>query len=195
MAGGARQDSDECQVGRRALASTHAACPTVSLTGSSSWSKYNRYLASSSLDWNVIVWDLAKGAGERKRTLRFDTAVLSARFCPTDSRVLLVVLESQQAFLVDLRKKRRRRREADDGAASAEPSSPSPLQGDVVEVRTELGLDAYQTDDQAAPSSIISAIFSPDGSKVFAGTSKGDILVLDRDTGRVSVKKAHASED
>ncbi|PWN90234.1 WD40 repeat-like protein [Acaromyces ingoldii] len=156
----------------------------VKTVTSVNWSKYNRYLASSSLDWNVIVWDLAKGAGERKRTLRFDTAVLSARFCPTDSRILLVVLESQQAFLVDLRKRRRRRR-ASNGAAPAEPSSPSPLQGDDAEVRTELGLDAYQTDAQAAPSSIISAIFSPDGSKVFAGTSKGDILVLDRDTGRL----------
>ncbi|GAC96758.1 hypothetical protein PHSY_004342 [Pseudozyma hubeiensis SY62] len=98
------------------------------------WSRYNRYLASCSGDWNVIVWDLAsksfagpvlrsggKGkesadgeagldprlpcAGERKLTIRFDCAVASVQFAPGASGRLVVVTATQEAYLVDIRDK------------------------------------------------------------------------------------------
>lgn len=52
------------------------------------WSQYSRYLASSSLDWNVIIWDLSKRPAVRDRTLRFDAPVRSVNFCPTNRLVL-----------------------------------------------------------------------------------------------------------
>lgn len=154
-----------------------------------SWSRNNRYLASSSLDWNVIIWDLAKGAGERKRTLRFDTPVLSVRFCPTDSRILVVTLESQQAFIIDLRRRKGRTKSQVNGTNGSSQSLP--VNDEVDEARMELRLDADQAEaghpsSSTSSSSIISAIFSPDGTKVFAGTSKGDILIFDKDSGKVS---------
>ena len=68
------------------------------LTGS--WSPYGRYLASSSLDWNVHIWDLANNVYRRARTLRFDCPVSQVSFSPQTSRLLAVVLESRQAVLV-----------------------------------------------------------------------------------------------
>lgn len=98
------------------------------------WSRYNRYLASCSGDWNVIVWDLAsksftgpvlrsggKGkesgdgevgmdprlpyASERKLTIRFDCPVASVQFAPGGSGWLVVVTATQEAYLVEIRGK------------------------------------------------------------------------------------------
>lgn len=52
-----------------------------------SWSRYSRYLASSSLDWNVIIWDLTKRPVTRDRTIRFDAPVRSVSFHPTNRLV------------------------------------------------------------------------------------------------------------
>lgn len=45
-----------------------------------SWSPYNRYLASSSLDWNVHILDLAEG--RIVRSVRFDAPVTHVLFAP-----------------------------------------------------------------------------------------------------------------
>lgn len=65
-----------------------------------SWSPNGRYLATSSLDWNVIIWDLGDGPAKAARILRFDAPVALVVYSPTSSRLLLVILESREAFLV-----------------------------------------------------------------------------------------------
>ncbi|EPQ32340.1 uncharacterized protein PFL1_00536 [Pseudozyma flocculosa PF-1] len=208
-----------------------------------SWSSCNRYIASASSDWNVIIWDLAKkcfaqdsspsGAGpsglpndlddvawlaarapraDRKRTLRFDAPVASAEFSPEDSRKLLVVLETQEAFLVDMREKikvRRKRRvrkaepmdldtgphqvngAKDGGNAEGEGETKAEdiTYEDVrcwptrIPLRTgTLTTDSASTAAKASGPGITAARFSPQADKVFAGTSKGAMLIFDAAT-------------
>ncbi|PWN48279.1 WD40 repeat-like protein [Violaceomyces palustris] len=201
------------------------------------WSRFNRYLASSSLDWNVIVWDLktdlvgdAAGgvvggsvlhhrhrhhqySSSRRRTLRFDSSVLSVQFDPSDSGRLLVVLENQEAFLVDIRDRLRVRvRESypvDDcdgfKGIEEESLSPDPSLVDPIPIRPpgsrleEEGIQSIDLDRSpprkipliadptgaTASQNITAAKFSPDGRKVFAGTSKGAILVFETSTGEL----------
>lgn len=46
------------------------------------WSDSGRFLASSSLDWNVVLWDLKAIPAARIRTIRFDAPVSQVRFAP-----------------------------------------------------------------------------------------------------------------
>lgn len=88
---------------------------------------------TSSKDWNVIIWDLASPSDPPSRytTVRFDAPVLSASFHPrnmyvnsvqppiqkskrTHRRILLVLLTTGEAYLVDLRKEHRGRFELVD---------------------------------------------------------------------------------
>ena len=80
---------------------------------------------TSSKDWNVIIWDLVRLSDvdppQRKRTIRFDAPVVSAAFHPRNrfvilsiaiyrrlitfhSQILLVLLSTGEAYIVDLRK-------------------------------------------------------------------------------------------
>ena len=52
----------------------------VKTVTSVSWSPYNRYLATSSLDWNVHILDLAQG--RIVRSLHFDAPVVQVLFAP-----------------------------------------------------------------------------------------------------------------
>lgn len=112
-----------------------------------SWSPLNRYLASSSLDWNVRIWDLADGVGRCVRTLRFDAPATAVTFAPDTryvgkltSRRMLVVLASREVVLVSL-------------STTTAPQ------------RTVLAL----------PEGALCACFSPCGTYVFAGSAKGDV--------------------
>ena len=103
-----------------------------------SWSRYGRYVLTSSKDWNVIVWDLAgrltRGTGclQRMRTIRFDSSVVSASFHPRNryalsppgpllspswfekSKIILVLLSTGELFITDLRMKQTERVELCD---------------------------------------------------------------------------------
>lgn len=169
------------------------------------WSSYNRYLASCSADWNVIVWDLAakstpgpalrsapstsavprdsngESAGvpatsERKVTLRFDCPIASVQFAPGNSKKLLVVLASNQAWLVDITEKVRVRRRAGAGIEV----------DDVATSPVRIGL---HTGVEAESPAITAARFTPDGRFIVAGTSKGSLLVFDSQTGMLLDEK------
>lgn len=92
----------------------------------SSWSRYSRYVLTSSKDWNVIVWDLLSDSDpvQRYSTIRFDAPVIFASFHPRNryqtplnerdirthvlySRIMLALLSTGEAYLVDLRKENR----------------------------------------------------------------------------------------
>ncbi|CCM03989.1 uncharacterized protein FIBRA_06145 [Fibroporia radiculosa] len=75
------------------------------------WSRNSRYVLTSSKDWNVIVWDLASETEppHRRTTVRFDAPIVTASFHPRNSQILLVLLGTGEAYLVDLRKEHRGR--------------------------------------------------------------------------------------
>src|SRR5260221_7453598 len=97
-----------------------------------SWSRNSRFVLTSSKDWNVIVWDMASDIDppQRKTTIRFDASVSSASFHPRNrwallyyvslppsplfSQIILALLQSGDAYLVDLREKRRGRVELEE---------------------------------------------------------------------------------
>lgn len=74
-----------------------------------SWSRYSRFVLTSSKDWNVIIWDLLSNSDpvQRHTTLRFDAPVISAYFHPRNSQIILALLGSGEAYVVDLRKENR----------------------------------------------------------------------------------------
>ena len=161
------------------------------------WSRWNRYLASAGADWNVIVWDLK--TGERERTIRFDAPVAGVEFSPADSRFLLVTLESNDALLVDIRRKVHSTLDQDNNVTSTQEVHPHPTRTPLVQTspqnhdeQEQLHPDADADADAAAPAraaaaaaSITAARFTPDGDLIFAGTSKGAILVFDAHSAEV----------
>ncbi|EST09800.1 WD40 repeat [Kalmanozyma brasiliensis GHG001] len=177
------------------------------------WSTYNRYLASCSNDWNVIVWDLkAKSAGgaamrdppgvgregmngdgtmdarlpfasERKTTIRFDCAVSSVQFAPDSSRRLLVVLASQEAFLVDLQERVRLRRRK-GAQVEVEDVHSAPRRIPLIGTTTKPSSSEEEA-ETSTPAGITAARYTPDSRFVVAGTSKGSLLIFDAISGEL----------
>ncbi|KAH6896420.1 WD40-repeat-containing domain protein [Coprinopsis sp. MPI-PUGE-AT-0042] len=128
---------------------------------SSDWSRNGRYFLTSSKDWNVVVWDLACGVvdpPQRGATMRFDAPVVSASFHPKNSRIVLVLLTTGEAFVCDTRKATKSRtmlKEITDEESDEEGESSS-----------------------RARSYMTVARFDPSGKHIFIGTSNGMILVF-----------------
>ncbi|TYJ55224.1 hypothetical protein B9479_004054 [Cryptococcus floricola] len=158
-----------------------------------SWSRNNRYLLSASSDGTALVWDLsalphpllvprtpltesqagssnASTSTSRLHTIRFDSPVTSASFNPRNSRILLAVLSCGEVILVDLRK---------GGGKFKLEYSP----GDEEESASRKRV------------SMTCADFSPCGSRIYAGTSNGMLLVIDPMSRQVlhHIKVANAS--
>ena len=126
---------------------------------------------------------------ERKATLRFDCAVSSVQFAPGDSRRLVVVLASNEAFLVDMGEKvrvRRRRPHPTTASNSSDYGAPVEVEDVAVPSRTPLlGPTSASDDDDTAAGvgSITAARFTPDTRFIVAGTTKGLLLIFDASTG------------
>ncbi|KZT20675.1 WD40 repeat-like protein [Neolentinus lepideus HHB14362 ss-1] len=126
------------------------------------WSRHSRFVLTASKDWNIVVWDLASETDPPKRhaTVRFDAPVASAYFHPRNSQILLVLLATGDAYVVDLRKSQRS--------------------------RVELCEPQEDDDDEAQMhrprSAITVARFDPSGKHIFAGTSTGSVLVFNTRT-------------
>ncbi|CAK5275830.1 unnamed protein product [Mycena citricolor] len=120
------------------------------------WSRYSRYILTTSKDWNVIIWDLATEyiPMQRATTLRFDAPVVSASFHPRNSRIVLVLLDTGEACLVDRRKAFRGRVDLEEGGEDEGSSRPA----------------------------VTTARFDPSGKYVFLGTNAGYLLVFNTRT-------------
>ncbi|WVR08664.1 hypothetical protein IAU60_005722 [Kwoniella sp. DSM 27419] len=147
----------------------------VKAVGGLSWSRNNRYLLTSSSDSTAIIWDLSvlthpslspytpasastsrpSSSSPRLHTIRFDAPVATAVFHPRNSKIVLATLTCGEVVLVDLR---------DGGRHVLE---------DVV-----LGEDVDEGEGRKR-SSMACAVFSPDGSRIYAGTTAGMLLVID----------------
>ncbi|EIW62171.1 WD40 repeat-like protein [Trametes versicolor FP-101664 SS1] len=126
------------------------------------WSQNSRYVMTSSKDWNVIVWDLASDMDppRRQATIRFDVPVVSAWFHPRNSKIILVLLSSGEAYIVDLRREYRGRYE-------------------LCEVQDESDDESQMSRARTAFSA---ARFDPSGKHVFLGTTLGFVLVFNSRT-------------
>jgi COMPASS component SWD1 len=65
-----------------------------------SWSRCGQKLLSSSIDWNVCVWDVL--SVECAHKIRFSSLVLKTQFNPRNSSIFLVCTTKQQPCLVSL---------------------------------------------------------------------------------------------
>ncbi|KAJ2927391.1 hypothetical protein H1R20_g9706, partial [Candolleomyces eurysporus] len=123
------------------------------------WSRNSRYLLTSSKDWNIVVWDLASpyDPPQRHNTLRFDAPVVSASFHPKNSRIILALLTTGEAYLCDSRK-----------ASKSRTQLKEVVEGERV------GGDG----GSSRRSYITTARFDPSGKHIFIGTSNGTLLVF-----------------
>jgi COMPASS component SWD1 len=155
-----------------------------------SWSRNNRYLLSASHDSTAIVWDLsyltpllpahtpihAKSgpSSARLQTLRFDSPLSNAQFHPRNSRIILATLLGE-VVLVDLRK----------GGGKWKLNHES--EGEV----DEMEVDQAEERPVKKVSTLTSAMWSPCGSRIYAGTNQGEIIIFDPLTRQVSCMSLH----
>lgn len=112
-------------------------------------------MLTASKDWNIIIWDLASPCDppQRHTTIRFDAPVVAASFHPRNSRIVLALLSTGEAYIVDLRSSHRG--------------------------RFELGGE----DDGDEKRTVMTTVrFDPTGRHVFVGTSAGTIEVYNTRT-------------
>lgn len=181
----------------------------VKATTTLAWSDSSRFLASGSADWNVVVWDLKPVPAVRVRTIRFDAPVAHVSFAPGSSRILLVVLESQKACLVDLRRNKRRRNSSmvvsayvngngadmkveggvEDQQKASSSSSATTDDWQTIERRIDFAqvhAQAGKGDDSYQPlPPITAAKFHPTGAYIFAATTRGELLTFATSTGQL----------
>lgn len=114
------------------------------------WSRNSRYVLTASKDWNIIIWDLASPSDppHRHATIRFDAPVMTASFHPRNSHIILALLSTGEAYVVDLRSSHRGRFELGGG----------------------------EEDDEKRPG-MTTARFDPTGRQIFVGTTTGTIEV------------------
>ncbi|TFK74390.1 COMPASS complex protein [Pluteus cervinus] len=127
------------------------------------WSKHSRYVLTSSKDWNVIIWDLSSeyDPPQRHKTIRFDAPVMHASFHPRNSQIVLVLMSTGEAYLVDLRKEHHSRVELCEALDEGE--------------------DEAQAAGRPRPP-MTAARFDPSGKHIFIGTASGYILVFNTRT-------------
>ncbi|KAF5322795.1 hypothetical protein D9619_001174 [Psilocybe cf. subviscida] len=125
------------------------------------WSRHSRYILTSSKDWNVIVWDLASACDppQRHMSLRFDAPVVTASFHPKNSKIILVLLATGEAYVCDQRKARHSRVEL-----------------------LETILDEGEDEDGPIRSPMTVARFDPTGKNIFVGTASGYLLIFNART-------------
>lgn len=150
----------------------------------------------------------ASSAGLRHRTLRFDAPVATAYFHPRNSKIVLATLTTNEVVLVDLRRgeryvltdveeepepetqpeaasEREERPEAAEGGEGAEAEEGAEddegTQANGMrkgsKKKKKKAANGAATEKKA--SSLTCATFSPCGSRIYAGTSDGVVLILD----------------
>lgn len=142
---------------------------------------------------------------ERKRTIRFDCPVTSVQFAPGNSKRLVVVLASNEAYLVDIEDKIRitatawnTSQSSATRAATTAPFTvedvPSSSKRIPLLTTTSTATSSAANDHQenetttAAPATnigITAARFTPDSRHILAGTTKGTLLTFDANTGQL----------
>ncbi|SPO20733.1 related to SWD1 - subunit of the COMPASS complex [Ustilago trichophora] len=125
-------------------------------------------------------------ATERKVTIRFDCAVVSVQFAPGNSKRLVVVLASNEAYLVDISQKiliRRRQRCSSSNTPLFEVQDINPSPQRIPLLNTLLNPEEAET--TSPKPGITAARFTPDSRHILAGTTKGTLLIFDALSGQL----------
>jgi COMPASS component SWD1 len=128
---------------------------------SMSWSKDDRYLLSTSIEWTTILWDLQ--TSEPIRKIRFNGPCLQAALDPLNPFRFVVGLLNQDAILVDITEEE----------AKTTTLSSIPIQSDT---------NATNKKGKTLPSTTTLA-FIPTGGFFLTGTNTGWLNVHSADTG------------
>ncbi|KAF9348954.1 hypothetical protein BGX26_012689, partial [Mortierella sp. AD094] len=128
-----------------------------------SWSRNGRYLLSASKDWSCIVWDLLTGI--KKHTIRFDTAVLNAQFHPKNNSVFIAALHQEKPVIVDFTNGVKRLPILQTGSNQEDSSEQNTT-------TTSTGQTQW----------ILVVTFDRQGKKIYTGSSRGQISVIDTET-------------
>ena len=138
-------------------------------------------MLTSSKDWNVIVWDLLSDSDpvQRHTTLRFDAPVISAYFHPRNSQIILALLGSGEAYVVDLRKENRGQVELCE--VQEESDDEGEAQGTKQRYAVFSSQKTHKVLMRVRPTyrpAMTVARFDPTGKHIFVGTSSGSVLVF-----------------
>lgn len=126
-----------------------------------SWEKSGRYLLSSSIDWKVILWDLQDGS--RLRTVKLGAPVYIAELHPSNFKICVAALYEHRPVLADLT----------EPVAKQIPLPNLPKRAPH-EVEGNEKADAKHFTTVAA--------FTPTGSHIITGTTKGWLNIIDLQT-------------
>ena len=137
----------------------HTAGRTVQ---SLSWERSGRYLLSSSIDWKVILWDLKDGS--RVRNVNLGAPVYIAELHPANSMMCVAALYEYRPVLADF---------TDDKKIKQMPLPNLPKRAPH-EIEGNEKADAKHFTTVAA--------FTPNGSHIITGTTKGWLNVIDAHT-------------
>ncbi|KAG2218800.1 hypothetical protein INT45_005447, partial [Circinella minor] len=117
-----------------------------------SWSRNGKYLLSASKDWTCVLWDLI--TGEKYMRIRFPVPLMMAQMHPKNNFIFVAALQSSNPVVVDV----------SDGKTRM----------------TKLLTDNI---DCEAGKFFISAIsWNKTGSRIYAGSSKGHLFIIDGET-------------
>lgn len=127
-----------------------------------SWEKSGRYLLSSSVDWKVILWDLKDGS--RLRTVNLGAPVYIAELHPSNFNVCVAALYEYRPVLADFTDSKKVKQMALPNLPKRAPH----------EIEGNEKADAKHFTTVAA--------FTPTGSHIITGTTKGWLNVIDSKT-------------
>ncbi|KAK4503881.1 hypothetical protein PRZ48_004796 [Zasmidium cellare] len=127
-----------------------------------SWEKSGRYLLSSSIDWKVILWDLKDGS--RVRTVNLGAPVYIAELHPSNFNICVAALYEYRPVLADFTDSKKVKQMALPNLPKRAPH----------EIEGNEKADAKHFTTVAA--------FTPTGSHIITGTTKGWLNVIDSKT-------------
>lgn len=126
-----------------------------------SWEKSGRYLLSSSIDWKVILWDLADGS--RLRTINLGAPVYIAELHPNNHHMCVAALYEYRPVLADFTEDKKVTQLALPNLPKRAPHEEGGEKADAKHFTTV-------------------AAFTPSGSHIITGTTKGWLNVIDTTT-------------
>lgn len=130
-----------------------------------SWSSSGRYLLSSSVDWKAILWDLKDGT--RIRSINFGAPIFIAELHPTNHLLCAAALYEDQPVLADMT--------STAIIKHTLPSAPKRSSYD------QDGNSERQAVHDAKNVTTVAA-FTPSGTHIITGTTKGWLNVIDANT-------------
>lgn len=122
-----------------------------------SWERSGRYLLSSSVDWKVIIWDLKDGS--KARIVNLGAPVYIAEFHPFDHLKICAALYEHRPVLADLHSPTKAHQHPLPNLPKRAPHEQESEKADAKHFTTV-------------------AAFTPDGSHIVTGTTKGWLNIL-----------------